>query len=375
MLRFLRFLLLDFIIAAIAPGCSGTPQVTPEATGGSPNGGASNGSGGLSSSGGATSHSSNVGGTTGVATQAASGGSSIQGCPDGTAYVGNTSWPQQVEVKTGAVYCGNWREGRTLEQELAAKAKLQIAAGTYPLPDTAGTYAFALPVCIEFPNGTQAPTFAGAGQIRVSKSTYASDVYFTDRSSQPLSSSGSGTWSFECNLSLTSTIGTQPAPLVFDGTGMLSQDGSSYQLLSLCPSSSCTGATTGVGFESCDPTTYALNRTTVTFAGGQAVFDVRLASLPGGISESPVFVVASGMLDSIAFEQRDYWKLVYAATHHQFSRSFAVLFDAPINGACGIKVTSVDPYSGSQLPEVSTIQCDLSNVAVRTVSTVVTERL
>jgi hypothetical protein len=117
----------------------------------------------------------------------------MQGCPDSSAYIGGASWPQQLDVKTGADYCGNWREGRTLEQELAAKAKLHIAAGTYPLPDATGTYAFALPVCVEFPNGTQPPTFAGAGQIRLSKSTYASEVYFTDSSSQPLVSSGSGT--------------------------------------------------------------------------------------------------------------------------------------------------------------------------------------
>jgi hypothetical protein len=315
-----------------------------------------------------------VGGTTG-GTQATSGGSSAQGCPDSSAYVGSTAWPQQLEVKTGADYCGAWREGRTLGQELAAKAKLHIAAGTYPLPDATGTYAFALPVCFEFPNGAQAPKLAGAGQIRVSKSSYASEVYFTDRSSQPLVSSDSVAWTFESALSLTSAVGAQPAPLLLDGTGLLSSDGSSYPLFTLCTDSSCAGATASVGFESCNPTTYALNRTTVTFTGGQAVFDVRMASLPGGISEAPVFVMASGVLDSMAFEQRDYWKLVYAASHHQFSRSFAVLFDSPINGACGIKVMDVDPYSGSQLPQVSTIQCDLSDIAVRTVSAAVTERL
>ena len=167
-------------------------------------------------------------------------------------------------------------------------------------------------------------------------------------------------------------VGAQPAPLVLDGTGLCTA--STSQFLGLCSDGSCTGTVAGVRFESCNPTTYALNRSTVTFDGGQVVFKVRIQSLPGGISESPMFVSATGTLDSVAFAQTNYWKLVYSASHHQFSRSFAVLFDSPINGACGIKVTSVDPYNGSQLPQAYTIGCDLSNLAARSVSAAVTAR-
>jgi hypothetical protein len=276
-------------------------------------------------------------------------------------------------VNAGADYCGGWRGSRTLEQELAAKAKLHIAAGAYPLPDAAGTYSFALPVCFEFPSGMSAPVFAGAGPLVLSKSTYAPDVEFRDDFTQPLAASGSSTWSFQGYLSLASTVGVQPAPLVLDGTGLLVNSGT-FQILQLCTSTNCT-ATSDIGFESCNPTTYALNRSTVTFNGGQVVFEVRIATLPGGISESPMFVKASGTFDSTSFEQRDYWKLVYAATHHQFSRSFAVLFDSPINGACGLKVLTLDPYNGSQLPEVHAVNCDLSSIAARSVSAAVTERL
>jgi hypothetical protein len=305
-----------------------------------------------------------------------SGGSSAQGCPDSSAYIGNNTWQQQLEVKAGADYCAGWRESRTLEQELAAKAKLHIAAGKYALPDATGSYPFALPVCFEFPGGAAAPSFAGPGQITLTQSTRAPNVYITDRIKQPLSLGASTSWSFQGSLSLRSTVGVQPAPLVLDGSGLVGAfaENSTFQGLQLCSSEACAGAVSDLGFDSCNPETYTLYRSTVTFDGGQAIFDVRIQSLPGGISESPVFVLATGTLDAVAFEQRDYWKLVYSASHHQFSRSFAVLFDSPINGACGIKVTSLDPYNGAQPPQVYTIHCDLSNIAQRSTTTVVTER-
>ena len=61
-----------------------------------------------------------------------------------------------------------------------------------------------------------------------------------------------------------------------------------------------------------------------------------------------------------------YFKLVDSADHHHFVRDFAVLFDAPIGDACGLKVLSIVPAS-EELPELHTIECDLSNVAERTV--------
>jgi hypothetical protein len=173
-------------------------------------------------------------------------------------------------------------------------------------------------------------------------------------------------------LYLTSTVGTQPEPLLLDGSGLVVSN-TTFQVLQLCASDVCARAAGDIGFDSCNPESYRLSRSTVTFAGGQVVFEVRITALPGGISESPMLVLASGTLDSVAFEQRDYWKLVYSAVHHQFTRSFAVLFDSPVNGACGVKVTTLDPYNGPQLPSVHTIHCDLSNIAERSVTSAATQ--
>jgi hypothetical protein len=411
-------LILNVALVALAAGCGGNSHVGSQAGAGY-SGGGRFGSGGLGGEyGGTTNDSVNVGGAAGGTqspsggsssaatggtrpalggsssiatggteasggssgataggTQASSGGSSAQGCPDSSAYVGNSTWQQRLEVKAGADYCGGWSEARTLEQELAAKAKLHIVAGTYPLPDASGSYAFALPVCFEFPGGTTAPSFAGPGQITLTQSTLAPQVRYTDLIRQPFNTLPSTNWTFQASLSLNSTVGVQPEPLVFDGSGLVAPFGSNstVQVLQLCASDICARGVADLWFDSCNPETYRLNRSTVTFAGGQVIFDVRIEALPGGISESPMFILASGTLDSVAFEQRDYWSLVYSATHHQFTRSFAVLFESPINGACGLKVTKLDPYNGSQLPQLYTIHCDLSNIAERSVTAAVTQ--
>jgi hypothetical protein len=87
-----------------------------------------------------------------------------------------------------------------------------------------------------------------------------------------------------------------------------------------------------------------------------------------------VFLEGRGELDGTAFDQLDYWKLVYSAPHHHFSnRAFVVLFDQPISGACGLRVESLDAFDGT-LPEVSLAGCDLQPLSARTPSSQVTTR-
>jgi hypothetical protein len=175
--------------------------------------------------------------------------------------------------------------------------------------------------------------------------------------------------------SYVSAVGVEPEPLVFDGGGLVGEfvENSTTHWLELCTSNPCANTLDEIRFDSCNPERYYLDRSTVTFEGGQVEFDVRFAPLPGGNSESPVFVTASGTLDSVEFEQTDYYKLVYAATQNQALRSFAVLFDEPIDGACGLKVIDLDSLNGPELPRFYTIECDLSNLAERSVTSAVTE--
>jgi hypothetical protein len=373
-------------VAQAALACSGSPRVNPGATGGSASGGSSSATGGTSGIGGATGGLSGTGGavTGGTAaatggtsspatggTQASSGGSSAGNCPDSSAYVGDSTWQFQLQATASADYCGGSNENRTIEQELAAKAKLHITAGTYPLPDKTGTYSFALPVCFEFPSGTEAPKFAGAGQVAATQSTFAPNVYYTDRISQPLTSSTSNSLTFHATIDSAVPTGTKRPPFVLDGSAY-DYDSSGGYSIQLCDGTTCSGKWSDVGFLSCNPTSYRLSETKVTFSGGTVTLDLRIGQSMAS-TEPAMFVAASGTLDGSSFAQSNYWKLIYRPEHHHFVRHFAVLFDTAISGSCGLKIDGVDPYNGTQLPQVYTINCDLSNIAARTVSAAVTQ--
>jgi hypothetical protein len=359
--------------AATGGAATGGSNTGGAGTGGTATGGTKTGSGGVTGVGGS------AGGTT-----AATGGVTAQACPNSSDYVGNAAWPDQLVVTSGATYCGAFKEIRNpnLEHEYAAKAKLTIVPGTYRLSNTAGTYDFSLPVCFERLAGVPVPSFAGAGQVKTIPSASTVSTYRSNghTASQPLRSAASGTWSFSMRLSYWTWSGT-PAPPVLDGSVLdtYSTTGNTpgyANQLELCDGTACDDQWEDVKFEACNPTTYPLNRHTITFDSEQVALDVRITGEVSVAEMIGAFTAASGTLDGTAFTQTDYWDLVYSADHHHFIRNFAVLFDAPIGGACGLKVLNfVGNNPGGSLPEVNTINCDLSNIAARTVTNAVLELL
>ena len=80
------------------------------------------------------------------------------------------------------------------------------------------------------------------------------------------------------------------------------------------------------------------------------------------------FHSASGTLDGTAFSTEDFFQLVYLPGHHHFTRNFAVLFDAPIGKACGIRIEAVNNLDGDVTAVVSTAGCDLAPLETRAVS-------
>jgi len=143
------------------------------------------------------------GAAAGGRTTGGAGGVVAPDCPDSTDYVGDPAWPHRLEVTDGAEYCGAFDEIRSLDQEYAIKAKIRIAPGTYPLADTAGTYAFALPVCFEGKPGSVMPSFGGAGEVEVltRENPVTSSASFAHVFNQSLSHSDTGTWSFQGHTS------------------------------------------------------------------------------------------------------------------------------------------------------------------------------
>lgn len=340
-------------------GGTGTGGVGTGGTGGVGTGGAGGvGTGGEAGAAGGAA----VGGTGGA------GGAGGQDCPDSSDYVGDPSWPQALQVTEDFEFCGKFgSEGtRTLEQELAAKAKLRIPVGRYALPATPGTRDFALPVCIERAPGMAPFAFAGAGQL--STSTYVSDPYvlYTHRFAQPITAPEAGTWSLEGVFEFEGVTGVDPEPLIFDGSGALDR---TSRLILTCDGDECE-PWRDVWFMACSPTVGRLIRTTVTFDGGQVSLYVRIVQIET-TGDIAAFLEASGTLGATPFDQTSYWKLAFSAGHHLMTQDFAVLFDDPIDGACGLEVRD----DRADLPTVATIACDLSVIASLPVTASVSEEL
>ncbi len=361
-----------------APATGGGTGIDGGATGGAPATGGAHSTGGAPATGG-------IPGVGGGATGGApgTGGSVTRVCPDSSSYVGQSSWPDKLVVTADARYCGHFKETRNLEQEYAAKAKLTIPAGTYSLANTAGTYDFALPVCFESRPGEPVPAFAGVGKIKTVASTSSTTGFSLceHANKQPITVGAATSWSFVMTLGYWSWMGA-PQPPVWDGSvlerlssGAVGDTSPGYNAdLELCDGADCEDQWQDVKFEACNPD-YPLQRHTVVFQGGQVVLDVRITGQVGVAIMLAAFTSASGTLNGQAFTQTDYWKLVYSADHHHFTRNFAVLFDTPIGDACGLKVANFwGNREGAPLPDVSTIRCDLSDLAsVATTSATLTQ--
>ena len=93
-------------------------------------------------------------------------------------------------------------------------------------------------------------------------------------------------------------------------------------------------------FDSCAQESYALNRHDVRLDTGDVSLELRIG--PGVGSNPAAFVGASGEFRGQSFEQRSYFKLIYLSSGHHLIRHFAVLFDAPIDGVCGVEITGLD---------------------------------
>jgi hypothetical protein len=241
---------------------------------------------------------------------------------------------------------------------------LRFAPGSYTLPHADGTFAFALPVCVRLAPGLEAPAMNGAGTITALESAYGGETNYTRNTVQPLLGPGEA-WRFEGTLSYTAASGQPPASFVLDGHADGALGDGNYFSASVCRGEECY-QNDDYQFAPCNPTTYRLQRHTVTFDGGHVVLDLRLGWSMAS-TEPGAFVLAEGELDDTEFSQDDYFKLVYNPEHHHFSRDFAVLFDAPIQGACGLKLEFLDPWGDEQPTAVHTVDCELSNLEERTV--------
>jgi hypothetical protein len=283
-------------------------------------------------------------------------------CPSASAFVGDPGWKGSIEATPHALYCSASNEGRTLEQELAAKARLRVVAGTYPLPTDTSPQDIALPVCTERPPGVDHPEMDGTGSTAVNPQSFGGTTYTYLEGSQPMT----GSFSLAHTIVLVGPDGEDPGSLVLDGQENDDRSGAGAALNLIPPGRQPTD-NESIVMGPCDDADWQDNVHTVTFDGGSIEIHLHLGK--NTILTGPgVIATATGSLDGTAFAIDDFYRLLYRPEHHHFGRHFAVVFDPPIGDVCALRIENVDTQVGTTTATVSTAACDLSVTGTRTVT-------
>lgn len=262
-------------------------------------------------------------------------GASFAGCPGPEAYVGNPAWRDTLVIADPfPPLCARWLETNgsldrnstvnRLKETLAARAMVTIPPGSYKLIDGAGPAPLALPLCLVGPDRRGQAIGTGTVARRMQGPTSIFDLSFP-----------------------APTVGTIRGTLVWEGASPLAVKGLDY--LQHCRDTACSPGAISF-FVPCQvegPPT----RHVVTLEGGTVELTVTIYRAGIGVGTEPgSFDAASGTFRGVGFDQRDRFKLIYSPEHHHFARNFAVLFDAPIEGACGLEVINLGPTLMSERP-------------------------
>jgi len=258
-------------------------------------------------------------------------------------------------VTEAATYCVLFSEHQTFAEARASKAMVRFAPGNYPLGTKAGIDVM-LPTCIRMRSATQ-PSITMAAPLSHTKDTFeATDTHHyawvAPIEGHPHQSA------LEMQFDIRASLSAAPS-MMLDGTENDLEDFSSRHWLRLCADSA--DCAVGLMLDSCTHDSGTLHTHSVTLEGGEIELSLRIGQSFAS-TEPGAFIGATGTWQGDAFEQLDYFQLIYVPFHHHFTRSFIVMFDAPIDGACGLRLSDLDPFD---LPagNVATVDCDLKDIA------------
>lgn len=292
-------------------------------------------------------------------------------CAEAAPWEGPSDGLLQMNVAESSTVCFLYNESQDLKENLANKAVLTLRAGSYSFP-VDGQAEVLLPLCLT--NG-RGEVWSATQQGAVSGFTTSASTatLYTAHVRQPLT--GPGDPALIETIIRAESSDAEPPPTVnyqgevikaFDPTGVA---------FNRCPNNNgwdaegyCQG--TPRYFFDCTPNVGRVDQHTVVFEGGEITVELRIGESGDG-TEPGGFVRAEGSLDGTAFVQEDYFQLLYHPEHHHFRRNFGVLFDTPIGDACGLALYNFDPWEAGA--EIHTIDCEVNNLASRTVLSESTE--
>lgn len=218
-------------------------------------------------------------------------------------------------IPDGTDLCGQFAENRMVPGEIAAKVRLDLVAGSHPLPAQVGVTSLTL--------------FSG-GELGVDR--------------RPLASLGPGsleTTSFQGTLSYTYTQQLAAGSDTVDLTWMIYRAGETIVLREpaltdevylygtinaamMLPDSQIAGG-------SCDAAGLHLYFIEGETSAGDVFRLEYRHQLPFAGSGPLVLTGAEILLGGAMIEVRDYFRLVYAGVHHNWDNQFVVIFDQPIS--------------------------------------------
>jgi hypothetical protein len=278
--------------------------------------------------------------------------------------------PVNLIVTESARYCIAPSEysATSLQEALAHKAILRVEPGTYPL--TEGD--FVLPVEVTLRNGTVLSNpVDGVLTTREPPEDSEPTAGYLYGFSQTISDGEGTPFVFGADFGVFQPGDQPPTSYTLDGTQMGYTFGAplvneSYFRFHYSEPDAATGPVYRMpGFGPCIANDWTGQLNTVQFDGGDIT--LLLAIGPQFYSTEPaVFPRAYGTLDGVSFDQTDFFRLVYLPEHHHYVQNFAVLFDSPISGACGVMLEGFAPDSPSPVA-VYTVDCELSKIETRTI--------
>jgi hypothetical protein len=308
-------------------------------------------------------------------------------CPGAEAYQGDVRWSWSIKVAETALYCGAVEDagfsnpGGDFIKERDMKAQLRLVPGTYPIPEP-GTdpHPITLPLCYRSADDTDPLLTTGIGTISVE----TDQIYIWNPVTKLETEETRHRYAYTTAVSNDTqgskniivrfeTVNYHPdAPMIMEVDGRyadnyLTEDEPAFVRVSFDTENSSRAFYPCRFFERPERE----NLTTVVFAGGEINLDMDIYSdLPESASTEPsAFVRAFGVFKNQSFDQNDYWKLIYSPAHHHFVQHWAVLFDKPIDGACGIAVTGYESRGQNVgLPKVASIDCEFNDLEVFEVS-------
>lgn len=264
-------------------------------------------------------------------------------CPDQSAYVGDSSWTQEMVVKD-TLMCWNAPERAALSDVKSGLQRLHVLPGSHPIPPReAGNGDITIPLCFEKDGVKGASLASTGGSYTTSDTALNLSMPLDDGTSLTL-----GAFAEFPGLA----AGEWPDLVLDDSnvpnTGGTIEDG-------------VVSINNGGFYAPCDLDSGNTQSVETTFGNGDTItFSAKIVAGSVGTGPSGSHKV-TGTIDGQSIDISNYYQILYSPAHHHApGGDFVVFFDEAIRGACGLKIL--------QGTTASLVDCDLNDIQSLTIT-------